>query len=74
MIKRPALGSLVIALVLLVGSAGYMLATTHNVDEKPFILSLALLALPFVWFLLWIFVSAIAWWQGLTRGGSAKDD
>ena len=74
MIKRPAVTSLVIALVITLGCASYMLATARNVDEKPFILFFALLAFPFGWFLLWAFVSAIAWWQGLTRGSRANDE
>jgi hypothetical protein len=71
-IKHPVASSLLIAFAIALCFAGYMLATTRNVDEKPFIIYFTLVLLPFGWFLLWIILSGIAWWQGLTEGGSPK--
>jgi hypothetical protein len=64
-IKRPVLTALLVAVVLALAVMGYGLATARNPDEKPFIIYFTLIALPFAWFLIWIFLGAIAWWQDL---------
>jgi len=66
-IKHPVLGSFLIAAAVTACFLVYALGATRNVDEKPFIVFFTLVAFPFGWFLVWIFLGAIAWWQGLTR-------
>jgi len=58
-IKRPVVTSLLIAVVIALGFMGYMLAQSRTVDEKPYIFFFTLVALPFAWFLVWIFLGAI---------------
>jgi hypothetical protein len=66
-LKRPFLTSFLIAVVISLGLMGYMLAESRTVDEKPFIFFYSLVALPFAWFFVWIFVATIAWWRDITR-------
>jgi hypothetical protein len=63
LIKRPIIASFLVAAVPTAAFLAYMLATTRNVDEKPFIVFFTLLAFALGWFLVWIFLGAIAWWQ-----------
>jgi hypothetical protein len=67
MIRHPVLSSLLIAILVSLGLAGYMLAQSRTVDEQPFILFYSLVALPIAWFFVWIFLAAFGWWHGITR-------
>jgi hypothetical protein len=65
-IKHPVVTAFLIAVVIALALMGYMLAESRTVDEKPFIFFYSLVALPFAWFFVWIFLGAIAWWQEIT--------
>lgn len=74
MTKHPVLASFAIAAALTLAVCGYLLATTRNVDEKPFVLYFSLLGLPFVWFLVWIVLSALSWWQDTISGKDGRSE
>jgi cation transporter-like permease len=74
MIKRPAVISSLIAVVITLGFMGYMLSTTQGGDAKSFIMPIALVLFPFVWFFVWLIVTGIARWQGLMSGHSPNED
>jgi hypothetical protein len=65
-IRRPVLTSFLVAAAIALCFLAYVLATARNVDEKPFMLFYTLVLFPFAWFLIWIFLGAIAWWQDIT--------
>ena len=67
LIKHPLIASFLIAAVPTAAFLTYMLSTARNVDEKPFILFFTLVAFPFGWFLVWIFLGAAARWQSLVK-------
>ena len=73
MLKRPVLVSMGIAAVICIAFVGFMLARSRNVDESPFIMFFGLLGFPFVWFIAWIVVNAIAWGSEMKRGPERDD-
>ena len=66
MLRRPVLTSFLIAVVVALAFAGYMLAQSRTVDEKPFIFFYSLVALPIAWFFAWSFLATLAWWLEIT--------
>lgn len=64
------LASFLVAVLVAVGLAGYMLSQSRTVDEQPSIL----VALAIAWFFAWIFVATLAWWQEITGEPPRADD
>jgi F0F1-type ATP synthase assembly protein I len=60
MMKRPILSAFVTAMVISVALA---IVLPYSVQESPWGLFFILVLFPFIWFLAWLVINALAWWQ-----------
>ena len=65
--KHPVAGAFAMAVVASLASAALVMGI-YPAQQAPWALALIVIAFPFIWFMLWIVVNAIAWWRGITQG------
>lgn len=73
MTKSPVLFSLGVSVVISIVVLMLWLEVSRNVDEHAFITAGVFVMFPFLWFVTWLIVNAVVWWNEVAGGRKEGD-